>query len=97
MLALQPERAALLLIDMQRDFCAPGGYAEHAGLDIQRLRAPIAAQQALLAAARASGTFCSSTTQTVICSNSCAIYSTTLHSFQRTCHVIEGSFEELSG
>ena len=55
MLALQPERAALLLIDMQRDFCAPGGYAEHAGLDIQRLRAPIAAQQALLAAARASG------------------------------------------
>ncbi|MEH6689471.1 MAG: isochorismatase family cysteine hydrolase [Halopseudomonas sabulinigri] len=51
---LQPERTALLLIDMQRDFCAPGGYADQAGLDIQQLRAPIAVQQALLAAARAS-------------------------------------------
>lgn len=53
--SLQPARCALLLIDMQRDFCAPGGYAEQAGLDIQQLRAPIAAQQALLTAARASG------------------------------------------
>jgi biuret amidohydrolase len=53
--ALTPDRCALLLIDMQRDFCAPGGYADMAGLDIQRLRAPIAAQQALLAAARRSG------------------------------------------
>ena len=55
MLPLEPSRTALLLIDMQRDFCAHGGYADQAGLDIQRLRAPIAAQQALLAAARASG------------------------------------------
>lgn len=52
---LESSRCALLLIDMQRDFCAPGGYADQAGLDITRLRAPIVAQQALLAAARACG------------------------------------------
>lgn len=46
---------ALILIDMQRDFCAPGGYADQAGLDIARLRAPIPALQRLLAAARARG------------------------------------------
>lgn len=45
-------RCALVLIDMQRDFCAPGGYADRAGLDIERLRRPIPAQQALLACAR---------------------------------------------
>lgn len=55
MLPLLPSRTALLLIDMQRDFCAPGGYADQAGLDIQCLRAPIPAQQRLLAAARAAG------------------------------------------
>lgn len=46
---------ALLVIDMQRDFCAPGGYADCAGLDIQRLRAPIPLIQRLLAAARKLG------------------------------------------
>ena len=55
MLPLLPSRTALLLIDMQRDFCALGGYADQAGLDIACLRAPIPAQQRLLAAARASG------------------------------------------
>ena len=48
---------ALIIIDMQRDFCAPGGYADQAGLDISLLRAPIPAIQALLDAARASGMF----------------------------------------
>ncbi|WP_028615024.1 cysteine hydrolase family protein [Halopseudomonas pelagia] len=52
---LHPAHCALLLIDMQRDFCATGGYASQAGLDIQCLRAPIAAQQALLSAARRAG------------------------------------------
>lgn len=47
--------AALIVIDMQRDFCAPGGYADQAGLDISLLRAPIPAIQVLLAAARARG------------------------------------------
>ena len=35
---LQPSRTALLVIDMQRDFLDPGGYAAKAGLDISRLR-----------------------------------------------------------
>ncbi|WP_043307692.1 cysteine hydrolase family protein [Pseudomonas sp. ML96] len=46
---------ALIVIDMQRDFCAPGGYADQAGLDIGLLRAPIPAIQALLDAARVRG------------------------------------------
>ena len=46
--------SALLVIDMQRDFLDPRGYAAQAGLDIQRLRAIIPNVQALLAAARMS-------------------------------------------
>lgn len=45
-------RCALVLIDMQQDFCAPGGYADRAGMNIDGLRQPIRAQQALLACAR---------------------------------------------
>lgn len=48
-------RRALIVIDMQRDFCAPGGYADRAGLDIGRLRAPIPAICRLLDSARALG------------------------------------------
>ncbi|MBF7728769.1 cysteine hydrolase [Pseudomonas sp. N040] len=40
---------------MQRDFCAPGGYADLAGLDVSLLRAPIPVLQRLLAAARERG------------------------------------------
>lgn len=47
--------SALLVIDMQRDFCAPGGYADQAGLNISLLRAPIPAIQQLLSTARARG------------------------------------------
>ena len=36
-----PAETALLIIDMQRDFCDPGGYAAQAGMDVSRLRAPI--------------------------------------------------------
>ena len=46
---------ALLVIDMQRDFCAPGGYADLAGLEVSLLRAPIPVLQRLLAAARELG------------------------------------------
>ncbi len=46
--------SALLVIDMQRDFLDPRGYAAQAGLDIQRLREIIPNVQALLAAARKS-------------------------------------------
>lgn len=46
---------ALLVIDMQRDFCSPGGYADSAGLDVARLASPIANIQQLLAAVRRMG------------------------------------------
>ncbi|AFM33400.1 cysteine hydrolase [Stutzerimonas xanthomarina] len=52
---LHPGRTALLVIDMQRDFCALGGYADQAGMDVSRLRAPIPAIQALLERARSLG------------------------------------------
>lgn len=50
---LDPSRSALLVIDMQRDFLLPQGYAAHAGLDIEPLRAVIGPIGRLLEAARA--------------------------------------------
>lgn len=52
---LDPAATALLVIDMQRDFCSPQGYAARAGLDVERLAQPIAQIQHLLSAARAAG------------------------------------------
>ncbi|MEZ5706471.1 MAG: isochorismatase family cysteine hydrolase [Burkholderiaceae bacterium] len=49
------QATALIVIDMQRDFCSPGGYADHAGMDISRMRRVIEQVQQLLAAARAAG------------------------------------------
>ncbi len=46
---------ALIAIDMQRDFCSPGGYADTAGLDVARLAQPIRQIERLLAAARQRG------------------------------------------
>ena len=46
---------ALLVIDMQRDFLDPQGYAARVGVDVARLRGTIAPVQALLTAARGSG------------------------------------------
>jgi nicotinamidase-related amidase len=48
-------RAALLVIDMQRDFLEPGGFGELLGNDVSKLRRVIAPTQRLLAAARARG------------------------------------------
>lgn len=48
-------RVALLVIDMQRDFCSAGGYAARAGLDVARLSSVIANIRRLLDAARAAG------------------------------------------
>jgi len=47
---------ALLMIDFQRDFCAPGGYADHCG-GVAWAQAIIPAAQRLLAAAREAGVF----------------------------------------
>lgn len=49
------ESTALVVIDMQRDFCARGGYAAKAGLDVERLAATIGNIQQLLGAARQAG------------------------------------------
>jgi len=48
-------RTALLVIDMQRDFLDPRGYAAKAGLDIAPLQAAIEPVSRLLDAARAAG------------------------------------------
>jgi nicotinamidase-related amidase len=50
-----PRAGALLVIDMQRDFCSPGGYADHAGLDVSRLSSVIGNIARLIDAARAAG------------------------------------------
>jgi biuret amidohydrolase len=52
---MNPDQTALLVIDMQRDFLDPGGYAATARLDVDALRRPIPAIQDLLAAARRLG------------------------------------------
>jgi nicotinamidase-related amidase len=50
-----PTLTALIVIDMQRDFCSPGGYAHQAGIDIAPMQAVVSHVQRLLAAARAAG------------------------------------------
>ncbi|MDK2744561.1 MAG: cysteine hydrolase [Nitrospira sp. BO4] len=53
--SLTPARTALLVIDMQRDFLLPEGYAAQAGLDIAPLTATIRPIEKLLAVGRAAG------------------------------------------
>lgn len=53
--SLMPARTALLVIDMQRDFLEPEGYAAQAGLDIAPLAAAIRPIAKLLAAGRQAG------------------------------------------
>jgi nicotinamidase-related amidase len=48
-----PERCALLLIDLQRDFLEPGGFGEMLGNDVSQLRRVIEPNRKLLAAWRA--------------------------------------------
>src|ERR1700741_4644825 len=50
--AFEPAAAALVIIDMQRDFLEPGGFGESLGNDVSLLRKTIEPTKRLLAAAR---------------------------------------------
>jgi nicotinamidase-related amidase len=56
-LAVDLARAALMIIDMQRDFLEPGGFGETLGNDVSRLAAAVGPCRAVLDAARKCGLY----------------------------------------
>src|ERR1700692_278838 len=55
LLSVDLDRAALVIIDMQRDFLEPGGFGEALGTDVSRLQAAVGPCRQVLAAARRTG------------------------------------------
>ena len=53
--ALRPDNTALIVIDMQTDFCGKGGYVDVMGYDLSLTQAPIEPIRRLLAVMRAQG------------------------------------------
>jgi len=54
-LRIDAKRTALIVIDMQNDFCCEGGWLAHIGVDIKPARLPIEPLRALLPKVRAHG------------------------------------------
>jgi nicotinamidase-related amidase len=54
-LEMDSSRTAVLLVDIQNDFCMPGGWADLAGLDIRKAAGILPQVRDVLAAARAAG------------------------------------------
>jgi len=52
---LRPQNTALIIIDMQTDFCGFGGYVDRMGYDVSLTRAPIEPIKRVLAAMRDKG------------------------------------------
>jgi nicotinamidase-related amidase len=54
-IAIDPQKSAVVMIDMQRDFLEPGGFGETLGNNVSLLSAAIGPSKALLAGARRLG------------------------------------------
>jgi nicotinamidase-related amidase len=54
-ISIDPERTAVVIIDMQRDFLEPGGFGETLGNDVSLLQAAVAPCKALLEGTRRRG------------------------------------------
>ena len=53
--ALRPDNTALIIIDMQTDFCGTGGYVDMMGYDLSMTQAPIGPIKSVLTAMREKG------------------------------------------